>query len=161
MKIEANTVVHMHYKLTNANKEVLDNSEGQEPLAYIHGIGNIIPGLEKEMEGKKVGDKISAYVAPQDGYGEIVAELIQIVPKAGFDGGEDELQVGMQVQVETNEGGQVANVTNIEGEDVTLDLNHPLAGMELNFDVEVIEIRKATTEEIEHKHVHGPGGHKH
>ena len=118
-------------------------------------------GAELHQDGKKVGDKISACVAPKDGYGEIISELIQIVPKAGFDGGEDELQIGMQVQVETNEGGQIANVTNIDGDDVTLDLNHPLAGMELNFEVEIIEIRKATTEELEHKHVHGPGGHQH
>ena len=161
MKIESNKVVHMHYKLTNTSGEVLDNSEGQEPLAYIQGIGNIIPGLEKEMEGKKVGDKLTASIEPKDGYGEIKSELIQIVPKSGFEGGENELKIGMQVQVETNDGLQVANVTSIEGEDVTLDLNHPLAGMQLNFNVEVMEVRDATADELEHKHVHGPGGHHH
>ncbi|MBL4651763.1 MAG: peptidylprolyl isomerase [Flavobacteriales bacterium] len=161
MKIGANKVVHMHYKLTNDKGKVLDNSEGQEPLAYIQGLGNIISGLEKEMEGKKAGDKLSVSIAPKDGYGEIKAELIQIVPKSGFEGGENELQAGMQVQVDTNEGVQVANVTKIDGKDVTLDLNHPLAGIQLNFDIEIMEVRDSTTEELEHKHVHGPGGHHH
>ncbi len=161
MKVELNKVVHMHYTLKNGNGEVMDSSEGQDPLAYIHGIGNIIPGLEKEIEGKTIGDKLSARVSPAEGYGEVSDELVQVVPKAGFQGGDGELQVGMQVQVETNEGPQIANVTAIEGDDVTLDLNHPLAGMELNFDIEVMEIREATAEELEHKHVHGPGGHDH
>jgi FKBP-type peptidyl-prolyl cis-trans isomerase SlyD len=161
MKIELNKVVLMHYKLSDKSGEVLDNSEGQEPLAFIHGGGSIIPGLEKELAGKKAGDKISASVEPKDAYGETQAELVQVVPKEGFQGAADELQVGMQVQVETNDGPQVANVTSIKENDVTLDLNHPLSGMQLNFEVEIMDVRDATAEELDHGHVHGPGGHQH
>lgn len=161
MTITKDMVVHMHYTLKNDDGEVMDSSEGREPLAYIQGIGNIIPGLESELEGKKVGDKLKASIAPKDAYGELKEELVQIVPKEGFQGAANELQEGMQVQVETNQGPQIAVVTKIEEDDVTLDLNHPLAGMNLHFDVEIMEIREATSEELDHGHVHGPGGHHH
>ena len=160
MKIEDNKVAQIHYHLTDNDNNVLDSSEGREPLAYIHGVGNIIVGLEKQLAGKAAGDKVKAVVEPAEGYGERDEKLIQQVPKSGFQG-DEELQVGMQVQVGTEQGTAIATVANIEGEDVTLDINHPLAGVTLNFDVEVVEVRDASKEELEHGHVHGPGGHQH
>lgn len=160
MKVAENKVVQMHYTLKNDNDEVLDTSEGREPLAYIQGIGQIIPGLEKQMEGKAAGDKVVTTIAAADAYGEVNPNLVQKVSKQGFQG-EEELVVGMQVEVNTNNGPAIAMVTDIEGEDVTLDLNHPLAGMTLHFDVDVVEVREATEEELSHGHVHGPGGHQH
>lgn len=162
MTISEKKVVQMHYTLKSTQGEVLDSSAGREPLAYIQGIGNIIPGLEKQLEGKVVGDKVQAVVAPEEAYGEKQDALVQVVPKAGFQGDADEvLQEGMQVQVQTNQGAQIATVTKIAGDDVTLDLNHPLAGETLHFDVEIVEVRDATSEELDHGHVHGPGGHQH
>lgn len=160
MKIEDNKVVQMHYQLTDENGTVIDTSAGHEPLTYIQGVGNIITGLEKQLAGKSAGDKVKAVVEPGEGYGERNENLIQIVPKSGFQG-DEELTVGMQVQVGTQEGQAIASVTKIEGEDVTLDMNHPLAGETLNFDVEVVSVRDATKEELDHGHVHGPGGHQH
>ena len=160
MTISENKVVQMHYTLKSNQGHVLDSSEGKEPLAYIQGIGNIIPGLEKQLEGKTTGDKLTAVVEPAEGYGERNDGLVHVVPKNGFQG-DEELVEGMQVQVETNNGVSIAMVTKIDGEDVTLDLNHPLAGMTLHFDVEITDVREATKEELEHGHVHGPGGHEH
>lgn len=162
MRVAQNRVVVMHYTLKDGDGDTIDSSLGKDPLAYIQGIGTIIPGLEDALEGKTKGDKIDVTITPEDGYGERSDENVQIVPKSGFQGeGDEELTPGMQVQVETNNGPTIAMVTQIEGEEVTLDLNHPLAGVTLNFDVEVVDVREATEEEIEHGHVHGPGGHHH
>lgn len=160
MKIAENTVVHMHYILKDENGNILDSSSGREPLAYIQGIGNIIPGLEKEMTGKNVGDKVKAIIAPEEAYGLREESMVQSVPKSGFQG-EEELVAGMQVQVGTSDGEAIATVTKVEGDDVTLDMNHPLAGVTLHFDVEIMEVRAATEEELSHGHVHGAGGHHH
>lgn len=160
MKIEDNKVVQMHYHLTDEKGTVLDSSQGREPLSYIHGAGNIIIGLEKQLSGKVAGDKVNAVVNPSEGYGERDDNMVQIVPKSGFQG-DEELKLGMQVQVGTQQGNTIATVAKIEGEDVTLDVNHPLAGVTLTFDVEVVEVRDATKEELDHGHVHGPGGHQH
>ena len=161
MIIEQNKVVSMHYKLSDKDGNVIDHSEGREPLAYIQGIGNLIPGLEQELEGKTIGDKFSAVIKPEDAYGTRDEELIRVVPKSGFQG-EEEMTVGMQVQIDTGEQGlAIATLTAIEGDDITLDLNHPLADLELHFDVDIQEIREATEEELAHGHVHGPGGHQH
>ena len=160
MKIADNKVVEMHYKLTDDKNTVLDSSEGRDPLSYIQGVGNIIIGLEKELNGKEAGDKVNAVVSPGEGYGERDDKLQQTVPKSGFQG-DEEMQVGMQVQIGTEQGNAIASVTKIEGEDVTLDMNHPLAGVTLQFDVEVVSVRDASKEELEHGHVHGPGGHHH
>lgn len=162
MKVAQNRVVQMHYTLTDEDGRTIDTSEGHEPLAYIQGIGNVIPGLEDALEGKAKGDKLQVTIAPEDGYGPRVDEMVQTVAKEGFksDEGED-LVAGMQVQIETNNGPSIAMVTKIEGEDVILDLNHPLAGVTLNFDIEVVDVRASTDEEVEHGHVHGPGGHHH
>ena len=152
----------MHYTLKDSAGEVLDSSEGKEPLAYIQGIGNIIVGLEEQLEGKAAGDKVAATVTPDKGYGMRTEENVHIVPLSSFQSdGDEKLVEGMQVRVETNEGVTIADVAKIEGEDVTLDMNHPLAGETLHFDVEVVEVREATEEELEHGHAHGPGGHHH
>ena len=162
MIVAQNRVVQMHYTLTDDEGRTIDTSEGQEPLAYIQGIGNVIPGLEDALEGKAKGDKLQATIAPEDGYGQRLDEMVQTVAKEGFKSEEgEELVAGMQVQIETNNGPSIAMVTKIEGEDVILDLNHPLAGVTLNFDIEVVDVRASTEEEIEHGHVHGPGGHQH
>lgn len=152
----------MHYTLKNDDGDIMDSSEGHEPLAFIQGIGNIIPGLEKHLEGKVKGDKLKATVTPDEAYGERTEEQIAKVPLENFQSdGEEQLEVGMQVQVESNQGATIALVTEIEGNDVTLDLNHPLAGETLHFDVEIMDVRDATQEELDHGHAHGTGGHHH
>ena len=160
MQIEQKKVVGIHYKLTNDNDEVLDSSENAQPLLFIHGIGMLIPGLENALTGKTTGDKMKVTVKPEDGYGVRDQGLVQQVPKAQFDEAE-EIQIGMQFQVETQEGAIVVTVTEIGDDTVTIDGNHPLAGMTLHFDVSIEEVRDATQEELDHGHVHGPGGHEH
>jgi FKBP-type peptidyl-prolyl cis-trans isomerase SlyD len=160
MQVEKNKVVAIDYKLTNSKGEMIDSSSNHGPLLYIQGIGNLIPGLEKELEGKKVGDNVKVTIAPKDGYGERNDSLCQVVPRAQFESTEG-LEIGMQFEVETEQGELVVSVTKIEGEDVTVDGNHPLAGVELHFDVTIKEIREASKEELAHGHVHGEGGHHH
>lgn len=160
MQIANNKVVSIHYKLTNDAGDILDSSEGQEPLAYLHGLGNIIPGLENALSGRALGDKFSVTVAPADGYGERDNEMVQSVPKSAFQG-VDQILPGMQFQAQSPEGMQLVTVIDVDGDEVILDANHPMAGITLTFDVEVTEIRDATAEELEHGHVHGPGGHHH
>lgn len=160
MTIKTNSVVSMNYTLKDENGNILDTSEGRSPLVYLHGVGGLIPGLENELNGKAKGDKLNVVVAPEDAYGTRKEELMQIVPKSGFQG-DEELVVGMQVQMQTEQGPVIASVSKIEGEDVTLDLNHPLADVTLHFDVEVVNVREANADEIAHGHVHGEGGHHH
>ncbi len=160
MQIAQNSVVAFHYTLTNDAGEVLDSSEGRDPLTYLHGSGNIIPGLEKELEGHGSGDKLQVAVAPEEGYGEVQPALVQEVPRDAFQG-VDEVQPGMQFQAQTQEGPLMVTITKVEGDTVTVDGNHPLAGEKLNFDVEIAEVREATEEEVSHGHVHGEGGHEH
>lgn len=161
MQIEKHKVVSIDYTLRDDEGNVIDSSEGGDPLAYLHGMGNIIPGLENELIGKKVGDSLSVRIHPKDGYGEKSDELTQIVPKEMFEGAE-EIEVGMQFHAADDNGNlQVITVTAVEGDNITVDGNHPLAGMHLNFDVNVLEVRDATDEEIEHGHAHDPDGHHH
>ncbi len=160
MQITKDAVVTIDYTLRNEGGEVIESSEGRAPLAYIHGIGNIIPGLESALEGKAAGDEVSVNVAPADAYGERVDDLVQAVPKQMFQS-EVEPQVGMQFQAMSESGPRVVTVVSVEDETVTVDGNHPLAGMALNFDVKIVEVREATGEELEHGHVHGEGGHEH
>ncbi|MGM0535595.1 MAG: FKBP-type peptidyl-prolyl cis-trans isomerase [Pseudomonadota bacterium] len=160
MQIAQNSVVAFHYTLTNDAGEVLDSSEGREPLTYLHGAGNIIPGLEKQLEGRTTGDKLQAKVAPEEGYGEVQPQLVQEVPRDAFQG-VDNVEPGMQFQAQTQGGPLMVTVTQIDGDTVTVDGNHPLAGQSLNFDVEIAEVREASEEEVEHGHVHGEGGHEH
>lgn len=160
MTIDKDMVVSIHYTLKNDNDEIMDSSEGRDPLAYIHGYGYLIPGLEEQLNGKKAGDSLNALVKPEDGYGLRDDTLVHKVPKANFKG-DGELTAGMQVKVETNDGGKIAVVKSVSGEEVVLDLNHPLSGMNLHFAVQVKDVREATKEELDHGHVHGPGGHQH
>jgi len=154
MTVKQHSVVSIHYHLTDESDQVLDSSQGQDPLTYLHGAGGIIPGLEKEITGKAVGDKFQVSVAPAEGYGELDQSLIQSIPLAAFEGIE-KVEPGMHFQTQGQDGSaRLLTVTAVEGEEVTVDLNHPLAGVTLLFDIEVMEIRDATPEEIEHGHVH-------
>lgn len=160
MQIADKTVVSIHYTLTNTDGETLDSSVGQDPLVYLHGANNIIAGLEAALLGKAVGDSLQVSVEPSEGYGELREELVQEVDRSAFQG-VDEIDVGMQFMAQTPWGEQPVTVVKVEGDNITLDGNHPLAGQVLNFDVEVMEIRAASAEEMDHGHVHGAGGHHH
>ncbi|WP_158886205.1 peptidylprolyl isomerase [Rhodanobacter sp. L36] len=160
MQIAHNAVAAFHYTLTDDKGQVVDSSEGRDPLTYLHGSGQIVPGLEKQMEGRVVGDKFTAHVAPEEGYGVHHPELMQEVPKEAFQGVED-IQPGMQFQGRGPQGEINVTVTKIEGDKVFIDGNHPLAGQTLHFAVEVTGVRAATEEELQHGHVHGEGGHHH
>lgn len=160
MQVQKNKVVAIDYKLTDATGAMIDSSADHGPLTYIQGIGNLIPGLEKELEGKKAGDSLKVTIAAKDGYGERNDSLCQVVPRSQFESTEG-LEIGMQFEVETEQGELVVSVTKIEGENVTVDGNHPLAGVELHFDVTIKSIRDASAEELAHGHVHGEGGHHH
>jgi FKBP-type peptidyl-prolyl cis-trans isomerase SlyD len=160
MKIAKDSVVTMNYTLKNDAGEVMDTSEGRSPLVYLHGVGALIPGLESELEGKAATDIVSAVIAPEDAYGARSEDLLRVVSKDGFQG-EEELLAGMRVQLDTEHGSMVAVVSAITGDEVTLDMNHPLADMTLYFDVEVVDVRPATADELAHGHVHGDGGHHH
>ncbi len=148
-------VVSIHYTLTNNAGDVLDSSEGSEPLTYLHGAGNIIPGLEAALVGKVQGDSLEVTVQPEDGYGQNHPELIQTVPKSIFEGVET-LEVGMvfQTQASAEAPPQLVSITAIEGDDVTIDGNHPLAGEVLNFAVKVESVREASASELENGHTH-------
>jgi len=160
MNIEKNRVASIDYTLTNDNGEVLDSSSGREPLAYLHGVGGLIPGLEKELEGKAKGDKLVAIISPDQAYGIRSEELVQEIPLENFQN-KEEVQVGAQFQVQNGDHVHIATVKSIGDTAATVDMNHPLADMTLHFDVEVMDVREATSEELEHGHVHGPGGHQH
>ena len=161
MTIKENSAVSFHYTLTDDDGQTLDSSAGKDPLAYLHGAGNIIPGLESALAGKSVGDAMVVAVTAAEGYGEVQKELIQEVPRDAFQG-VDSIEVGMQFEAQTGQGGTVpVPVTAVTDEIVTVDGNHPLAGKNLNFDVSIEDVRDATEEELEHGHVHGVGGHEH
>ena len=154
MKIQNNSAVSFHYTLTDNDGIRIDSSEGQEPLGYLHGAGNIIPGLEKALEGKTIGDSLTVAVTAAEGYGEVQKELIQEVPKEAFQG-IDTIEVGMQFEAQTGQGGTVpVTVIDVTDNLVTVDGNHPLAGKNLNFDVSIEDVREATEEEIAQGHVH-------
>jgi len=149
-----NLVVSMHYKLTDDEGNVLDSSEGSEPLGYLHGAGNIIPGLEKALTGKTEGDSLQVKVEPAEGYGEIIPELIQTVERAAFEGVES-IEVDMTFEAQGPDGSvQHIVVKEVDGDEITIDGNHPLAGIALNFDVEIVSVREATEEETAHGHAH-------
>lgn len=154
-------VVTFHYTLKNQAGQVLDSSSGSDPLTYLHGHRNIVPGLENALIGKSVGSRFNVTVSPAEGYGERVEEMVVRVPKSEWDL-PSEVGTGQVVEVLTNEGVTVpALVVEMTSEFVTLDGNHPLAGEELFFEIELTGVRAATREELEHGHVHGPGGHHH
>ncbi|NLO79197.1 MAG: peptidylprolyl isomerase [Xanthomonadaceae bacterium] len=155
MQVAKDKVVSIDYTLTDDDGSVLDTSNGRAPLAYLHGAGNIIPGLEKALEGKQVGDQLTVRIPPAEAYGERDEALTQVVPMELFQG-VDRVEPGMRFQAQTSAGIQVVTVSKVEGDEVTIDGNHPLAGKPLNFEVSVVDIRDATPEELAHGHVHGP-----
>jgi FKBP-type peptidyl-prolyl cis-trans isomerase SlyD len=160
MQISENSVVSFHYTLTDSTGKVIDSSQGNEPLTYLHGVGQIVPGLENALVGKSPGDKLDVEVAAEDGYGEHQEFMVQQVPREAFQG-VDVIEPGMQFQAQTPQGGMTVTVTAVDDTTVTVDGNHPLAGQVLFFAVEVVSVRDATAEEREHGHVHGAGGHHH
>ncbi len=154
LMIGDNAVVSIHYTLTDDDGAVLDSSEGAEPLNYLHGAGNIIPGLEKALVGKTAGATLKVSVAPEEGYGDVQPDLLQQVPLAAFQGVET-VEPGMAFEAHDAQGNvRSVVVKSVDDETVVVDANHPLAGVQLNFDVEVVAIRDATDEEIAHGHVH-------
>lgn len=159
MTISEEQVVSIHYTLTDDSGETLDTSAGRDPLQYVHGAQNIIPGLESALEGKAVGDNFEVTLQPSEAYGEFDEELVQQVPLAAFEGVE-QIEPGMQFEARSPEGAtQVVIVQEVTDDGVVVNGNHPLAGQVLHFDVTVEEVRDATEEEVEHGHVHAPGGH--
>ena len=160
MQISKHKVVTMDYTLTDEGGSVIDTSEGREPLAYIQGTGSIIPGLEDALEGKATGDTLNVSIPPEQGYGDRDETLLRVVPRNMFDVA-DNLEVGMRFQTRSEEGMEIVTVVNVDEREVVVDANHPLAGVTLNFDVTVVDVREATPEELSHGHVHGPGGHEH
>jgi FKBP-type peptidyl-prolyl cis-trans isomerase SlyD len=161
VEIAQNSVVALEYTLTDSDGVVLDTSDGRGPLAYLHGKGGIIPGLEEALAGKKQGDELKVVVPPEKAYGPRNDALLNRVPKETF-GGQVEFELGLQFPVQDQKGSQrVVTVVHIEEDAVVLDANHPLAGVELTFEVKVVEVREATEEELSHGHSHGEGGHSH
>ncbi|TPQ25488.1 peptidylprolyl isomerase [Methylomonas sp. EFPC3] len=157
MQISDKTAVSIHYTLTNGSGEQLDSSRGEAPLVYLHGAGNIIAGLEAALTGKQAGDKFNVTIPADQAYGEVSEEMIQVVSRNMFDG--MDIEVGMQFHAEVSYGPGIITITQIDGDDITIDGNHPLAGEDLTFDVEVVEVRPASADEIAHGHIHGAGCH--
>jgi len=161
MLIAANKAVSIDYTLTNDAGEVIDSSAGGAPMVYLHGAGNIIAGLEKALEGKGAGEELSVVVDPADAYGEYSAELVAVLGRDMFEG-VDQLEVGMQFHASGPDGSmQIVTIRDVDGDEVTVDGNHPLAGQRLNFQVKIVNVREANAEELAHGHIHGEGGHQH
>ena len=156
MIIEKGKVVSFDYELKDDDGNLLDSSEGKQPLAYLHGAGNIIPGLETAMEGKVVGDHVTTVIAPEDAYGFRDEGMVGRVPLENLDGIEG-LHVGMELEARTPAGPRVVRVIAMDEQSITVDANHPLAGVTLHFNVTVTEIRDATDEELAHGHPHAEG----
>ncbi|UGT42310.1 peptidylprolyl isomerase [Nocardia yamanashiensis] len=161
MQIATDKVVSIDYTLTSDDDEVLDTSVGEAPLVYLHGAENIVPGLEQALEGKSAGDELEVVIEPEDGYGEYLAELVSTVDRDMFEG-VDELEPGMEFHAEAPDGeSQIVTVVQVDGDEVTIDANHPLAGQRLHFKVKVVEIRDASEDELAHGHPHGEDDHDH
>lgn len=156
MTIVNNVVATINYTLKNGNDLTIDSSVDKDPLVYIHGMGHLIPGLEKSLEGKVKGDKVNAVISPDDAYGPRRDDMVQVVPKTEFKDIET-MEIGTQFQVETENGDIIVTLIELRDEEVVLDGNHPLAGETLHFDVEIIDIREATEEELKSGHIHGKG----
>jgi FKBP-type peptidyl-prolyl cis-trans isomerase SlyD len=158
MQISNNTAVSIHYTLTDDAGEIIDSTEGGEPMVYLHGSGNIITGLEEALQNKNTGETFTVRIESADAYGEFNDELIQVVSRDMFDG-IDKIEVGMQFHTSANSGSGIITVLGVDGDDVTIDGNHPMAGKALNFNVEVVSVRLATKDELSHGHIHGSGCH--
>lgn len=159
MKIAKDSVVRFHYTVSEVGQEPLESSKDREPLAILYGHGNIIPGLETAMLDRAAGESFGVDVAAAEAYGEKRDGLSQRVPKKHF--GAQKLEPGMQVVLQTNFGPRAVTIQKVGMSVVDVDLNHPMAGKDLHFDVEIVEVREASAEELEHGHVHGDGGHHH
>jgi FKBP-type peptidyl-prolyl cis-trans isomerase SlyD len=153
MVIEKDRVVTIDYKLRDRKGEVIDASEASDPLVYLHGNDNIIKGLERHLQGKQAGDELACVIPAAEAYGERDEALVFKVSKSDF-GPEAPIETGMQFEAHGEEGAQIVTVVGIQGDEVTVDANHPLAGEELHFAVKVVDVREATPEELEHGHVH-------
>lgn len=156
MLITKEKVVAIHYTLRDNAGTVLDSSSGRDPLYFLQGFGNLIPGMEEGLEGRQKGDKLNLVIAPEKGYGLRDEEAVQSVPMEAFNGAP--VEVGMQFRAGNEHGSYVVTVVEVADGMVTVDANHPLAGVELYFDVEVMDVRDASADEIAHGHVHGEGG---
>jgi len=159
-QITKNSVVNFHYTLTDVEGSFNESSVGDESAAYLHGYGNIIPGLENEMDGRLVGDEFSVTIQPIDGYGVLQEDSVQRVPIKHLSN-KGPLKKGTVVGINTSEGVRQARVVKVGKFNVDVDTNHPLAGRVLKFDVSIVSVREATDEELKHGHAHGPGGHEH
>ena len=160
MKIEKDRVVRFHYAVAETGQAAVENSkDGGEPIAILFGHGNIIPGLEKAMDGREAGDSFQATVPAAEAYGERREGLSQRIPKKHFGG--QKLEPGMQVVLQTNFGPRAVTIEKVGMSVVDVDLNHPMAGKDLHFDIEIVDVREASPEEVAHGHVHGEGGHHH
>ena len=160
VQVDKNTVPTIEYAVSFANGELLESSKGDEPLDYLHGSGNLVPGLEAALEGKTVGDQVKTAVPPELAYGERDDSLRRTVARSELDS-LGTVEEGMRFEAETANGTEVLNVISVDGDQVVVDANHPLAGETLHFEVEIVGLRAATEEEITHGHVHAPGGHHH
>ena len=160
MKIENNAVVRFHYSVAEAGQAETENSRAGDPLTILIGHGNIVPGLEAALLGHEAGDRFAATLTPEQGYGERRDGMIQRVAKKFFPKGVL-LKPGVQVTLQTNQGARMVTVHKVGASVVDVDLNHPMAGRTLAFEIEVVDVRAASDEEIAHRHVHGDGGHAH
>lgn len=147
MQVEKNAVVTMDYTLTDGEGTVIDTSEGKDPLTYMHGVGNLIPGLENKLEGKPVGETVEAVIPPEEAYGQWEEERVFDLNKDQF-GGVESVEPGMQFQAQIQDQTTILTVQKVDGDTVTVDANHPLAGATLHFTVNVRDVREATEEEI-------------
>ena len=159
MKIAKDSVVRLHYTVSEPGQESLESSRDREPLAILIGHGNIIPGLEAALQDREAGESFGVDVAASEAYGERRDGLTQRVPKKHF--GAQKLEPGQQVVLQTNFGPRAVTIQKVGMSVVDVDLNHPMAGKDLHFDVEIVEVREASAEEVAHGHVHGDGGHQH
>jgi FKBP-type peptidyl-prolyl cis-trans isomerase SlyD len=163
MQIAAKSVVSIDYTLKSEAGDVLDTSEGKDPLTYLHGVGNLVPGLERALEGHAAGDALEVSLPPAEGYGDRDEKLVRNLPvrKLATGGPDKKPQVGRRYRAQLDDGMAVVLVTGLKGDYATVDANHPLAGMTLHFQVKVVSVREATEEELKHGHVHGPDDHHH
>ncbi|MFT6300713.1 MAG: FKBP-type peptidyl-prolyl cis-trans isomerase SlyD [Saprospiraceae bacterium] len=159
MIISKNSAVYFQYSLSDETGDIIDASSENEPMAYLQGHNSIIPGLEKEMEGKKSGDVMVVTVEPKEAYGERKEEMVQQIPRESFKA--EDIKIGMRFEATTPNGAVSVVVADLTDETVTVDGNHPLAGKKLTFDVRISDVREATKEELTHGHIHGLGGHQH
>ncbi len=155
MKIDKDCAVSFDYTLSDGSGRLLDSSQDQGPMVYLHGHTNIIPGLESKLSGKAIGDQLKVTVNPDEGYGLRDEDLVHVVQRNQF-ARPDQIDVGVQFEAELESGPEVFTIVAVEGDKITIDGNHPLAGIQLNFDVKIVDVRKATDDEIAHGHIHEP-----